>query len=255
MRILICDGPRSIGESAAHVLGGALRRRRRPTLGIATGSSPLEIYGAFARGIGIEDLDLSRLRAFALDEYVGIADDHPERYANVVDREVTTKLGLDPANVSVPDGASSDPDAAAERYERQIEDAGGIDAQILGVGTNGHIGFNEPGSPHDSRTRVVSLTAETRAANARFFDDISHVPTHAVTQGVGTIMGARTIVMVAQGEAKAEAVRHIIDGEVSTRWPGSILQRHPDVTIVLDEAAGHLLEFAGQYRTDAGYPA
>lgn len=251
MRIFVRDTHRSSGELAARKLGAALRRRPNPTLGVATGGSPLGIYGAFASGVGIDGIDLSEIRAFALDEYVDLAADHPERYANVIDREITTRIGLSPMNVLVPDGMAADLAVAAATYEKAIEDAGGIDAQILGIGRNGHIGFNEPGSSLGSRTRVVALTDATRTANARFFDGIQYVPTRAITQGVGTIMRAQTIVLVAHGEEKAEAVRQVAEGAVSSRWPGSVLQMHPDVTMILDESAASRLDLLDQYQAEA----
>ncbi|HIY66929.1 MAG TPA: glucosamine-6-phosphate deaminase, partial [Candidatus Agrococcus pullicola] len=229
----------------------ALRRRDQPTLGVATGSSPLGLYRALEQGIGLEGVRADRLFAFALDEYVGMPVDHPERYSNVVHREVTQRLGLAPQRVEVPGGSDGDPHVAAARYEERIESSGGIDVQILGIGNNGHIGFNEPGSSPDSRTRVVALAADTRRANARFFDNLSAVPTHAITQGLGTIMQARTIVLVAQGESKAAAVRRAVEGPVSSGCPGSILQRHPDVTMIIDEAAASELDCRSQYRVAA----
>lgn len=250
MLIRICDDPRRAGAIAAMTIGAALRRRENPVLGVATGSSPIAIYLALADGVGMKGVDTARLHAFALDEYVGTAADHPERYANVVDREVTRRLGLDPANVAVPDGAAADLSEAAGRYEAAIVAAGGVDVQILGIGRNGHIGFNEPGSSLASHTRVVALAPATRAANARFFDGTDEVPTHALTQGIGTIMQARSIVLVAQGEAKAEAVRQVAEGGVSSTWPGSVLQTHPDVTMIVDETAASRLELREQYRAE-----
>lgn len=248
MRILICDDPREAGEAGAARIGAALQARDEPVLGVATGSSPLPVYRALAEGVGLAGVDVRAVRAFALDEYVGIDPAHPERYAHVVRREVTDRLGLDPSRVHVPDGTAADPDAEAARYEAAIRDAGGVDAQILGLGANGHIGFNEPGSALDSRTRVVTLAPQTRAANARFFAGPELVPTTAITQGIGTILRARRIVLMARGSAKAEAVRAVVEGEVSTAWPGSALQRHPDVTLVLDDEAASLLARAVRRR-------
>jgi glucosamine-6-phosphate deaminase len=247
VHVIICESPSTAAAAAAKRVGAALRQRPDATLGVATGSSPLGVYEALGEGVGVDGTDWARVRAFALDEYVDIRSDHPERYTHVVDREVAQRLGLTPEHVSVPDGSADDLDAAARAYEASIVDAGGIDAQILGIGMNGHIGFNEPGSSLASRTRVVALTEATRAANARFFDSPSEVPTRALTQGVGTIMEARAIVLVAQGEAKAEAIRQVVEGPVSSRWPGSALQMHPDVTVVLDEAAASRLELRDEY--------
>lgn len=221
-------------------------------LGVATGSSPLSLYEHLAAA----DLDLSRASAFALDEYVGLPVDHPQSYHCVIDRTVTQPLRLDPARVHVPDGNAADIAAAAAAYEAAICDAGGVDVQILGVGGNGHIGFNEPGSSLASRTRIKTLAERTRADNARFFDSPEQVPTHCLTQGLGTIMDAREVVLVALGAAKADAIAAVVEGPVTAVCPGSVLQFHPHATVVIDEAAASRLELADEYRhTYANKPA
>ena len=169
-------------------------------IGLATGSSPLAIYAELAAQVRDGSLDPSRMRGFALDEYVGIPEDHPESYASVLRREVVEPLGLDPSQVVVPDGRATDLEAACAAYEAAIREAGGVDLQILGIGANGHIGFNEPTSSFASRTRLKTLAPQTRADNARFFDEPDEVPTHCLTQGLGTIMEARELLLVAQGE-------------------------------------------------------
>ncbi|WIB62118.1 glucosamine-6-phosphate deaminase (plasmid) [Curtobacterium sp. MCLR17_007] len=209
-------------------------------LGVATGSSPQPLY----RALSAAGIDLAGVTAFALDEYVGLPPEHPESYESVVRRDVTEPLGLDPARVHVPDGVRSDPDAGAVEYDRAIRAAGGIDVQVLGIGANGHIGFNEPGSESGSRTRVVALAESTRRANARFFASVADVPTNAVTQGIGTVLEARSIVLVATGADKAEAVRAALEGPVTRTCPASFLQRAADVLFCLDrEAAGRLSRF------------
>jgi glucosamine-6-phosphate deaminase len=218
-------------------------------LGVATGSSPLGVYAALAARP--REVRWQEVRAFALDEYVGLPTGHDQSYAATVRREVTEPLGLDPRLVRVPDGIATDSGAAGEEYERAIVDAGGVDVQILGIGSNGHIGFNEPGSSLASRTRVVALTEATRAANARFFASPDDVPRSAMTQGVATIMNARSIVLVAQGRRKAEAIRQTAEGAMTSRWPGSVLQTHPDVLLVIDQAAASLLELTDHYRAEA----
>lgn len=247
MEIVIVAGPIEVGEFAAGRIEALVLAKPDAVLGVATGSSPLETYRSLAarRDAG---LDLSRVSAFALDEYVGIRHDHPESYHAVIGREVVQPLGLDPARVHVPDGLADDLDAACEDYEVRLAAAGGVDLQLLGIGENGHIGFNEPTSSLSSRTRVKTLAPSTREANARFFDSAAEVPVHCLTQGLGTILDARQALLVAQGESKARAIAEIVEGPVSSRWPGSVLQLHRRATIVIDEAAASRLELDEYYR-------
>jgi glucosamine-6-phosphate deaminase len=188
-------------------------------------------------------------RGFALDEYVGLPPEHPESYRAVLQREIVGRVDFAPGAVQSPDGWASDLPAACAHYERAIDDAGGIDLQILGVGTDGHIGFNEPTSSLTSLTRVKTLTSVTRADNARFFgDDVDAVPTHVLTQGVGTIRRARHLVLLAWGEGKADAVAATVEGPVTSLVPSSALQLHPHATVVVDEAAASRLRLADYYR-------
>ncbi len=215
-------------------------------LGLATGSTPLPVYEALrSRLTGV---DVSRVRGFALDEYIGIDPSHPESYRSVIAREVVEPLGLDPRRVRVPDGSLDGIQHAGEDYERAIIDAGGVDLQILGIGTDGHIGLNEPGSSFASLTRVKTLTEQTRADNARFFDSVDDVPRHCITQGLGTILRARHLVLLAFGESKADAVAGAVEGPLTASLPGSAIQLHPHATVVVDEAAASRLAHAGYYR-------
>jgi glucosamine-6-phosphate deaminase len=231
-------------EAGSYVAGRILERLDRQdlrVLGVATGSSPLSTYAAL-RDSGAGDRERLRgLTVFALDEYVGLPHEHPESYHAVIDREVATPLGLDRDRVHVPDGGAADLAAACRGYEEAITAAGGVDLQILGIGRTGHIGFNEPTSSFASRTRVATLAPRTRADNARFFPDPAEVPLRCVTQGLGTIMEARSVVLVALGTAKAAAVAATVEGPMTAMCPGSVLQGHPDATIVVDEAAAGLL--------------
>ncbi|MBV1779975.1 glucosamine-6-phosphate deaminase [Paeniglutamicibacter sp. ABSL32-1] len=241
MEIIVLSDPAAVGRHAARLIADTLARRRDPVLGVATGSSPLGTYAALAV-LAREGLDLSRTTAFALDEYVGLDPAHPEAYHSVIDREVTLPLGLDPRKVHVPHGAAADLPAACAEYEAAIEAAGGIDVQLLGIGANGHIGFNEPGSSLGSRTRVKTLAPRTRRDNARFFGgDVEAVPLHCLTQGIGTILRARSVLLVATGESKAAAVAAMAEGPLGAFCPASALQLHERATVVLDEAAASLL--------------
>lgn len=250
------SSPDEVGKLAARKVASTIRRRPAPVVGLATGSSPLAIYAELAAQVRAGALDVSRVEAFALDEYVGIPTDHPQSYASVIRRDVVEPLGLDPERVHVPDGRAADLEAACESYEAAISDAGGIDVQILGIGANGHVGFNEPTSSFGSRTRLKTLSPRTRADNARFFDDPDEVPTHCVTQGLGTISSAGELVLVAQGEAKAKAIAAAVEGPVSAICPASILQFHRRATVIVDEAAAGHLTLTDYYRhTYAHKPA
>ena len=224
------------------------RRGIPPVLGFATGSSPLGLYAALTAMLEDGSLDLAGAAGFALDEYIGLPKGHPESYAEVIRRTVTEPLGLDPAYVHVLDGNSDDPLDTCARFEQAIIDAGGVDVQIVGIGANGHIGFNEPGSSLASRTRPMALAERTRKDNQRFFDSLDEVPTQCLTQGLGTIMDAREIVMVAKGTNKAEAVAKMLEGPVSSSCPASVLQLHPNVTIVIDDDAASRLSTAEHHR-------
>jgi glucosamine-6-phosphate deaminase len=245
MQVIILNSAEQIGDYAADVVLRGAARKTVKTLGVATGSSPLPVYAALERRWAPE---LSGLSAFALDEYVGLPYEHPESYHAVIDREVTQRLRLDPSRVHVPDGAANDVEQACLDYESAIRDAGGIDLQILGIGGSGHIGFNEPTSSLSSRTRIKTLTPQTRQDNARFFPTLADVPMHCITQGLGTILDARKVILVAQGKRKASAIARAVEGPLSSMCPGSVLQLHPDATILLDEDAASELTLADYYR-------
>ena len=253
MEIVLLPTAEDCGRVVADAVEGsvlaALRRGGPVALGLATGSSPLLAYRELLRRHRDEGLDLTGVRAFLLDEYVGLPAGHPESYRAVIRRELTDALGLDPAVVHGPDGAAADPLQAARDYEEQLLAAGPVAVQVLGIGTNGHLGFNEPGSSLSSRTRVKTLTEQTRRDNARFFDgDVDAVPRHVITQGLGTILRAEHLVLVATGAAKAAAVAAAAEGPLTASCPGSVLQLHPHVTVVVDEAAGSGLARADHHR-------
>ena len=249
MEVIILDNVAEIGEVAADAIGSLLARKPDAVLGLATGSSPLSIYDELASRCEAGLISFAKARAFTLDEYVGLPPDHPERYRNVIDTVFASRVDFAPGSVAGPDGLADDIPAACAQYEEAIRAAGGIDLQILGIGTDGHIGFNEPGSSLASRTRIKTLTHQTRMDHARFFgDDINAVPTHCLTQGLGTIMAARHVVLVATGRSKAEAVHHLAEGAVTALWPASILQHHPHATVLVDDAAAQRLQLADYYR-------
>ncbi|GAA3656912.1 glucosamine-6-phosphate deaminase [Microbacterium marinilacus] len=244
--IVIVPDRAAAGALVAEEIAALVARRPDAVLGLATGSTPLPVYEALRARLS--GADVSRVRGFALDEYVGLDPAHPESYRSVIAREVVEPLGLDPDRIRVPDGTLEGIEHHGADYEAAIAEAGGVDLQILGVGTDGHIGFNEPGSSFASRTRVKTLTAQTREDNARFFDSVDEVPMHCITQGLGTILDARHLVLLAFGEGKSEAVAGAVEGPVTSSLPGSAIQLHPHVTVVVDEAAASALAHADYYR-------
>ena len=189
-----------------------------------------------------------RATAFLLDEYIGLPPEHPESYRASSPRNFTGLIDIDPANVHVPDGTAVDVEAACAGYETMIRAAGGIDLQLLGIGADGHLGFNEPTSSLASRTRVKTLTEQTRKDNNRFFADLDEVPRHVVTQGIGTILDARHLVLIAIGAGKAEPIARAVEGPVASMCPASAIQLHPRATVVVDEAAAAQLTLADYYR-------
>ncbi|MDI9917819.1 glucosamine-6-phosphate deaminase [Rhodococcus sp. IEGM 1379] len=247
MEIVIRPTAAEVHTTVADIVEGYVRSGH-VTLGLATGSSPLGSYQELARRHREEGLDFSGARAFLLDEYVGIPKGHEQSYFSVIRSEFVDHVNLDPALVSSPNGEAENIDAEARRYDAVIAAAGGVDVQLLGIGTDGHIGFNEPGSSLTSRTRVKTLTEQTRIDNARFFDSVDDVPHHVLTQGLGTISEARHLVMIALGEGKADAIAAAVEGPLAAFCPASVMQLHRHVTVVIDEAAATGLKLADYYR-------
>jgi glucosamine-6-phosphate deaminase len=242
--IVIVDSEEAAGEITADAVAALFGRRTDAVIGLATGSTPLSSYAAIAR----RGLDLGAARGFALDEYVGLPVGHPQSYRAVITREVVEPLGMAPELVRVPGDDGGPLEGAGDRYEADIVAAGGIDIQLLGIGATGHIGFNEPGSSFGSLTRIKTLTERTRADNARFFDSPDDVPLHCLTQGLGTILRARHLILLAFGASKAPAIAAAVEGPLTASSPGSAIQLHAHVTVVVDEAAASQLKNADYYR-------
>ncbi len=218
-----------------------LTEKPEAVLGLATGSTPIGLYKCMIADYKAGAVSYKNMTSINLDEYVGLPVTHPESYRSFMNRNLFDHIDIKPENTHVPDGLAEDLQKAADEYTA-FAAAHPIDVQILGIGANGHIGFNEPGTPFDSHTHVVTLKEGTRRDNARFFDnDISLVPTHAVTLGMQDIMNAKAVILLASGAGKADAVAKMIKGPVSTDCPASILQTHPNVLVVTDEAAGYYL--------------
>lgn len=249
MEVILVPDPAAAGAVAADAICALLDRKPDAVLGLATGGSPLAIYDELARRHRAGRVSFAAARGFTLDEYVGLPADHPESYRNVIDRDFVSRVDFPPGAVQGPDGLAVDVEAECAEYEAAIGRAGGVDLQILGIGTDGHIAFNEPGSSLASRTRIKSLTRQTRMDNARFFGgDVAAVPVHCLTQGLATILEARHVVLVATGAHKAEAVGQLIEGPISARWPATVLQLHPRATVLVDDAAAARLELGDYYR-------
>ncbi len=256
VEVVIVPDSAAGGDLIAEAMADLLRRKPDALLGVATGSTPLPVYEALAAKVRAGEVDTSRARICQLDEYVGLPYGHPESYRSVVLREVVEPLGLTDEAFMGPDGTAEDVAAACADYDRALAEAGGVDLQLLGIGTDGHIGFNEPCSSLASRTRIKTLTQQTRQDNARFFSGLDEVPHHVITQGIGTILEARHLVLLATGEAKADAVALAVEGPLSALVPASALQLHPHATVVVDEAAASRLKLGDYFRaTYAAKPA
>ena len=237
MRVIKVGTPEEMGKLGAEFIAAQMRAKAHFVLGLATGGTPVPMYDQLIRLHKEECLDFSTTITFNLDEYIGLPIEHPECYRRFMDEKLFNHVNIPKANTNVPDGNAEDMELHSLEYEAWIEDIGGIDVQVLGIGHNGHLGFNEPGSSLASRTRVVKLTQGTREANARFFgDDIDQVPTHAVTMGMGTILEAETLLMLAAG-GKADAIQAALEGPITAACPASALQLHPNVLCILAEDA------------------
>jgi glucosamine-6-phosphate deaminase len=239
MKIVI-DTPEGIARQAAAIYQDILDAKPNAVLGFATGSTPLGLYAELVKMCKEGAISFKDVTTFNLDEYVGLDPTHDQSYRYFMDTNLFNHIDLDPTRVHIPSGIDTSDDALAG-YDQAIAEAGGIDMQLLGIGCNGHIGFNEPGTPLESLTHVVELTQNTREVNARFFESLDEVPTHAATMGVKTVMNARKLLLIALGEAKADAVKATVEGPVTPECPASVLQLHPDAIIFCDEAAASKL--------------
>lgn len=241
MEVVFCDSYEDMSRRAADVFVAQVQADPESVLGLATGSTPIGLYADLVKDYQDGLIDFSKIQTFNLDEYRGLDPEHDQSYRYFMQKNLFDHVNIDPAATHVPDGANPDADAACAAYEEAIEAAGGIDLQLLGLGHNGHIGFNEPCDEFPVGTHLVELTESTIQANSRLFDSIDEVPREAYTMGIGTIMKARGIVLVASGEDKAKIVRDVVLGPVKPEVPASVLQLHPNVVVFVDTAAGALL--------------
>lgn len=237
MQLFIEETYEDMSRRAADLIAAQLVVDPTSTLGLATGSTPIGLYADLVEDFQNDRISFEQATTFNLDEYRGLSPEHDQSYRYFMQKNLFDHVDIDPEATSVPDGANPDAEAACESYEQAISEAGGIDLQLLGLGHNGHIGFNEPCDHFPVMTHEVQLTDMTREANKRFFNSIDEVPTAAITMGVGTVMAAKKIVMVITGADKADILYKVFFGPVTPEVPGSILQFHPDVTLICDEAA------------------
>ncbi|MBS6195660.1 MAG: glucosamine-6-phosphate deaminase [Clostridiales bacterium] len=241
MRIIVTKNYDDMSRKAANIISAQVISKPDCVLGLATGSTPIGTYKNLIEWYKKGDLDFSKVSTVNLDEYRGLDHDNDQSYYYFMMNNLFKHVNIDLANTHVPDGTEPDSDKACADYEAIVESYGGADLQLLGLGHNGHIGFNEPAEDFSKATNCVDLTESTIQANARFFEKIEDVPTQAYTMGIGTIMKAKKILLVASGKDKAEIVKKAFFGPVVPQVPASILQFHPDVTIVLDEDSASLL--------------
>ena len=237
MKVVI-DSAENIAAMAAQQYVELLKRKPNAILGGATGSTPLGLYAELVRLNKAGEITFKDASSFNLDEYVGLDGTHDQSYRYFMDHNLFDHIDIDKSRTRVPSGIDTSDPAA---YDKEIAAAGGVDLQLLGIGNNGHIGFNEPGTPFGSLTHIVELTESTREANKRFFKSIDEVPTHAVTMGVKTVMQARSIILMAIGPAKAPIMKEMLQGPVTEKVPASVLQLHPDVTVYMDFEAAKML--------------
>lgn len=237
MKVVILENAAAVARYGADIFRQQLQQQPESVFGLATGSTPLSLYQELIESNRQEEISFKDVHTFNLDEYMDLPGDHPQSYRHFMDQNLFQHLDIDIANTRVPPGDASNPLTACIQYEKAIQDAGGIDIQLLGIGRNGHIGFNEPTSCLSSRTRVKTLTRETIDDNARFFGEGEFQPQLSITMGIGTIMEARLVILLATGKSKASAIRNMVEGPVSAWCPASALQMHPATVVIIDEDA------------------
>ncbi|MGM7634384.1 glucosamine-6-phosphate deaminase [Bacillus sp. Hm123] len=237
MKIIKVKDYQEISQTAAEIIIAQVKKNPKLVLGLATGSTPEGLYKNLIEDHEANGTTYQQVTTFNLDEYIGLPKEDHNSYYAFMKKHLFDHIDVLAENVHLPSGEKADLSAECTAYEALIHEAGGIDVQVLGIGGNGHIGFNEPGTPFDSLTHTIELDESTREANARFFNSLEEVPTQAITMGIQTIMSAKEIVLLASGAAKVEAISNLLLGEVTEEFPASCLHQHPNVTIIVDEAA------------------
>lgn len=241
MKLIVVNNYEELSKVAAKEFSKVIKEKENAVLGLATGGSPVGMYKELIRMYEQKELNFSKTTTVNLDEYIGLNPEHNQSYRYFMNNNLFNHINIDKSNTFVPNGLAEDLEAQCKEYDQKIAELGGIDIQLLGVGNNGHIAFNEPNNELSSGTHIISLTDNTIEANARFFDNIDDVPRKAITMGVGGIMKAKKIILIASGESKAEAIKGIFSGKITTANPATMLQMHRDVTVIVDEAAAKLI--------------
>lgn len=243
MNILVVKDYDQMSKKAAHLLVGQILQKPNSVLGVATGSTPLGLYKELIKFYNEGMISFEKVTTFNLDEYLGLDTSHEQSYAYYMYENLFRHIDIKEGHHNIPSGITEDFEEECRRYEELISKSGGIDLQVLGIGRNGHIGFNEPDIKFEARTHVVKLDDQTIRDNARFFDNIEDVPKEAISMGIKTIMRSRGIILLATGKEKADAVAGMINGKITPELPASVLQLHPNVTIIVDEEAASLIDY------------
>jgi len=247
MNIVITKSYEEMSKKAANFIISQVTLKPASVLGLATGSTPVKTYDDIIKRYQKDEVDFEKTVTFNLDEYIGVGKKDPQSYRYFMDQHFFNHVNIKEENIYIPNGLAKNVDEACRRYETTIKKHGGIDLQLLGIGRNGHIGFNEPNVKFEARTHKVALDEDTIQANARFFDTIEDVPIEAISMGIKTIMMSKRVLLLASGKNKAEAIKGLVKGPITPKLPASILQLHQDVTLIIDQAAASLLESSVQY--------
>lgn len=242
MKLLVVKNYEEMSEAAAKVFKEVLNEKPDAVLGLATGSTPIGLYKKLIQMNENKEIDFSEVKTVNLDEYVGLGEENDQSYRYFMNENLFNHININKCNTSVPNGLAKDLDEEARNYDKRIEELGGIDIQILGIGGNGHIAFNEPDEFLIEGTHVTNLAQSTIEANARFFNSIDEVPTKALSLGIGTIMKTKKILLLVKGEDKAQAVKELLNGNITTQNPASVLKMHKDVTVIIDEKMANLIK-------------
>lgn len=241
MKLYIVENYNELSKKAADILTSEINENKNLTLGLATGSTPEGMYAELVKNYEAGNIDFKDVTTFNLDEYYGLEKTHEQSYYYFMEKHLLSKVNVKKKNINIPDGMTDNVEKEASDYDKKIEDHGGIDLQVLGIGVNGHIGFNEPGDVFIGETHLVDLTPETLDANARFFSSFEEVPKEAITMGMKSIFNAKKILLLASGENKSDAIKMTLEGPITPEVPASLLQLHENLIVIVDKKAGSKL--------------
>ncbi|KGX88181.1 glucosamine-6-phosphate deaminase [Pontibacillus litoralis] len=241
MEIVVKENYEALSNYVAQCIQEQIKDKPSSVIGLATGSTPVGTYKELVEAYKRKEVDFSKISTINLDEYIGLSNDHPQSYHVFMQEQLFNHVNIEEQNTHIPNGVATNLEEECQRYEQVIDTIGPVDLQILGIGVNGHIGFNEPGSSFTGKTSIVPLTESTIEANARFFDTMEEVPREAVTMGIQSILKSKKIILLASGESKAPVIEQLLSGEVTEALPASVLHQHEDVTIVVDPLAYQLV--------------